>query len=367
MSPESYRFADFRLEPADRRLIKAGEPVDVNGRYLDALVLLVREQGRLITKDRFMDEVWRGVPVTDEALTQCIRALRRRLGDNAARPRFIETVPKHGYRFIAPVEEWGAEAGTVIEGGRTLPWWTDLLRTGAAGTAGGVAAGLLGGLVIGFLSSGGGTIGAGSALLVLLCVTLVVALLGGVGVAFGIAGARAWRERFDGWAVAGGALGGLVVGAMVKLLANDAFMLLVGRSPGNITGAGEGAVLGAALGLACWIAHKLPLRRAALLALASGAGAGALISLLGGRLLIGSLDQLSGNFPESRLRIDNLGRMVGEDGLGPLGLTITAGLEGALFASFLVVALLAAERSRGAWKSPPGSLRAGFEDPDPAA
>ena len=56
-----------------------------------------------MSKDRFLDEVWRGVPVTDEALTQCVRTLRRQLGDDAAEPRFIETVPKHGYRFIAPV------------------------------------------------------------------------------------------------------------------------------------------------------------------------------------------------------------------------------------------------------------------------
>ncbi|WP_409574712.1 transcriptional regulator [Sphingopyxis sp. PET50] len=68
---------------------------------------MLREKGRLVTKDRFMDEVWRGVPVTDEALTQCIRALRRVLSDDAGRPRFIETVPKHGYRFIGSIETAG--------------------------------------------------------------------------------------------------------------------------------------------------------------------------------------------------------------------------------------------------------------------
>src|SRR6185503_19790630 len=66
-----------------------------------------------ISKDRFLDEVWRGVPVTDEALTQCIKTLRRQLGDDAARPRFIETVPKHGYRFVAPVERLEGE-GTAL-------------------------------------------------------------------------------------------------------------------------------------------------------------------------------------------------------------------------------------------------------------
>ena len=100
---ESFAFERFVLDPGDRRLMRGGEPVELNGRYFDALALLVREQGRLVSKDRFLDEVWRGVPVTDEALTQCIRTLRRQLGDDAAEPRFIETVPKHGYRFIAPV------------------------------------------------------------------------------------------------------------------------------------------------------------------------------------------------------------------------------------------------------------------------
>src|SRR6476661_6848501 len=99
-----FAFEGFVLDPADRRLKRDGDPVELNSRYLDALALLVREQGRLVSKDRFLDEVWRGVPVTDEALTQCIKTLRRQLGDNAARPEFIETVPKHGYRFIAAVE-----------------------------------------------------------------------------------------------------------------------------------------------------------------------------------------------------------------------------------------------------------------------
>ncbi len=100
---DSYRFDVWHLDATDRRLTRDGAPVDVNARYLDALVLLVRENGRLVTKDQFFDEVWRGVPVTDEALTQCIKTLRRTLGDDASRPRFIETVPKHGYRFVAAI------------------------------------------------------------------------------------------------------------------------------------------------------------------------------------------------------------------------------------------------------------------------
>src|SRR3982750_5040621 len=100
----AFRFDRFHLDPADRRLLDGDVAVDLNARYLDALTLLVGDAGKLVSKDRFLDEVWRGVPVTDEALTQCVKTLRRQLGDDAARPRFIETVPKHGYRFIAPVD-----------------------------------------------------------------------------------------------------------------------------------------------------------------------------------------------------------------------------------------------------------------------
>ena len=90
----------IRRSPADR----GGEPVELNGRYFDALALLVGEAGKLVSKDRFLDEVWRGVPVTDEALTQCIKTLRRQLGDDAAQPALHRDRAKHGYRFIAPVE-----------------------------------------------------------------------------------------------------------------------------------------------------------------------------------------------------------------------------------------------------------------------
>src|SRR3954454_20227718 len=136
MTTDCFRFARFTLDAADRRLRRDGAPVELNARYLDALCLLVGDAGKLIPKERFLDEVWRGVPVTDEALTQCIKTLRRQLGDDAARPRFIETVPKHGYRFIAPVEET-AGAGWSNAAARQPDAWRQFLLLGAAGTAGG--------------------------------------------------------------------------------------------------------------------------------------------------------------------------------------------------------------------------------------
>src|SRR5574338_138972 len=100
-----FSFDRFFVDAGQRRLTNGGEIIEVNSRYLDALILMLAHPGQLITRDRFLDEVWKGIPVTDEALSQCIANLRRLLGDDAACPQFIETVPKHGYRFIAPVEE----------------------------------------------------------------------------------------------------------------------------------------------------------------------------------------------------------------------------------------------------------------------
>src|SRR5687768_264404 len=142
------RFERFVLDPGNRQLRRDDVPVELNARYLDALALLVSDPGKLVSKDRFLDEVWRGVPVTDEALTQCIKTLRRQLGDDAASPRFIETVPKHGYRFIAPVEWDGPEretraAARARAASGAGDKWRELLLLGAAGTVGAGVAGIL--------------------------------------------------------------------------------------------------------------------------------------------------------------------------------------------------------------------------------
>jgi DNA-binding winged helix-turn-helix (wHTH) protein len=360
MVPGRFRFERFVLDPGDRQLRRDDAPVELNARYLDALALLVREQGRLVSKDRFHDEVWRGVPVTDEALTQCIKTLRRQLGDDAASPRFIETVPKHGYRFIAPVESIDGDhgAGTDSAGVRAVPAsppassWRQFLLLGGTGTLGGGVAGFIGGLFYGFagasqpLQPGMGTV---SVLLVLLCLTIMAALIGAAGVAMGIAAAAFASGRFGPWLVLGGALGGLAVGGIAKLLGVDAFNLLLGRSPGDITGGPEGALLGASVGLGAWLASRgawrLPLRRSMAAAGFAGGAAGALIPMLGGRLMGGSLDLLARAFPDSRLRLDQIGALVGESGFGPISQIVTGGLEGGLFGACIVGAMILARRT----------------------
>jgi DNA-binding winged helix-turn-helix (wHTH) protein len=345
MTSGRFRFEGFELDPGDRRLSRDGAPVELSARYLDALVLLANEQGRLVTKDRFHDEVWRGIPVTDEALTQCIATLRRQLGDEAGRPRFIETVPKHGYRFIAPVEWVGAGDGVAAPGQAALdPTWREFLTLAGAGTIGGGLAGLVGGLIYGFAAAAQPGVGAISVLLVLAGVCALVGLAAGTGVSLGIASAgfaAAYRRL---WTVVGGAGGGMLVGAAVKLLGIDAFNLLTGRTPGDIAGAPEGVLLGGAVGLAAWLAAGGSLRRGVAIAMALGALGGVLISLLGGRLMLGSLELLAQSFPGSQLRLAPIGAWFGEDGLGPVGQGVSAGLEGALFSGCIVGAMILARR-----------------------
>ncbi len=335
----SFAFEGFVLDPRDRRLRRGGNPVELNGRYLDALALLVREQGSLVTKERFLDEVWDGVPVTDEALTQCIKTLRRQLGDDAARPRFIQTVPKHGYRFIAPVRVMGAAAPSGNANRRTF------FSAAIAGTIGGGLGGAIGGIIYGFIGASAAGMGAISVLLVLLCVTTLVAVIGAAGVSFGIAAAELAPTRSWYWLVLGGAFGGLVVGAFGKLLGHDALTLLVGHSPAAITGGSEGALLGAAVGLGAWLATRSEsVLGGAARAGACGGLAGIAIGSLGGRLMLGSLDLLAHDSPGSRLQLGQIGSLFGESGVGPVTRIVSAGIEGALFAGCIVAAMLIERR-----------------------
>jgi hypothetical protein len=183
-------------------------------------------------------------------------------------------------------------------------------------------------------------------LLVLLWLTMAAALMGGAGVSFGIAASDFASARY--WSIVGGGLGGLIVGGVVKLLGLDAFNLLLGRSPGDITGAGEGVLLGGAVGLGAWLASRgtqpPSLRRSMAVAGLTGGGAGILIASLGGRMMGGSLDLLARSFPGSRLRVDQIGGLFGESGFGPVSQIVTGGLEGLLFGACIAGAMIVARR-----------------------
>lgn len=342
---QAYAFGPFVLDPADRRLLRDGQPVEVSARYFDALALLAAENGRLVTKERFHEEVWRGIPVTDEALTQCIRSLRRALDDDAGAPTYIETVPRHGYRFIAPIEGDPELSASALTPRRSL---VPLAQDVAAAALGGGTAGVVGGLL--YLSFGlvTPTMGTASTLLVLISINLLLGLLAGGAVGLGIAGLH--RTGAGSWRIAaGGALGGLVIGAVAHMIGTDLFQLLFGRSPGAITGAGEGAMLGLAAGVGLAAALRIAphrLWRRAVAGFATGAIAGGAIALAGGRLMAGSLGELAARFPDSRLEFDRAGTLLGLADGSRLGLGIATALEGALFVGCVVIALLIARRLR---------------------
>src|SRR5215467_3210675 len=101
---EFFEFGAFRLQPSERRLYRDGSPVSLSPKEFETLLLLVRRSGHLVTKDDFFREIWPDSVVEENALNQKISALRRVLDEEGGSP-CIETVPKAGYRFVAPVSE----------------------------------------------------------------------------------------------------------------------------------------------------------------------------------------------------------------------------------------------------------------------
>jgi DNA-binding winged helix-turn-helix (wHTH) protein len=100
-----YRFGAFTLAPHERRLSRGPDEVPLIPRYFDLLVLLVERRHEAVHRREIMGTVWSDVVVSDSALTQAIRTIRRALDDDPREPRFIRTVSRHGYRFVGPEEE----------------------------------------------------------------------------------------------------------------------------------------------------------------------------------------------------------------------------------------------------------------------
>ena len=103
-------FDDVVVDRESFRLLKAGEARTLEPRAFDLLLYLIDHRGRVIDKQEMFEQVWKQAFVTDNALTRAIKEIRRVIGDNASAPRYIETLPKRGYRFIAEVKPPGAPA-----------------------------------------------------------------------------------------------------------------------------------------------------------------------------------------------------------------------------------------------------------------
>ncbi|MYH31476.1 MAG: transcriptional regulator [Acidobacteria bacterium] len=95
-----YRFSGHVLSPARRTLVRDGRELPLMPRCFDLLVLLVERRNEAVSRGEILDMVWSDVVVTDGALSQAVRILRRTLGDDPREPTFIRTVQRHGYRFV---------------------------------------------------------------------------------------------------------------------------------------------------------------------------------------------------------------------------------------------------------------------------
>jgi Tol biopolymer transport system component/DNA-binding winged helix-turn-helix (wHTH) protein len=98
-----YEFDSFRLSPTERLLLRGGRPVALTARALDVLMLLVENRGRIVERDEIFKTIWGDTFVEEINLTVHISALRKALGESPSDHRYIDTVPKRGYRFVADV------------------------------------------------------------------------------------------------------------------------------------------------------------------------------------------------------------------------------------------------------------------------
>lgn len=109
-----YEFGPFRLETSERRLLRGGQPVQLTAKIFDILLVLVENHGHLLEKNDLIQTVWPEHFVEEGNLTRSISTLRKALEDSESEQRYIETVPKHGYRFVASVSEWPATSAELI-------------------------------------------------------------------------------------------------------------------------------------------------------------------------------------------------------------------------------------------------------------
>lgn len=111
MTTDNFRFGECEVRLASRELLRRGQTVELQPKAFDLLVYLVRNPGRIVTKDELLDQIWASRFVSESVIARTVMKARRAIGDDAENPRFILTQHGYGYRFMAQVEiEEGDEA-----------------------------------------------------------------------------------------------------------------------------------------------------------------------------------------------------------------------------------------------------------------
>jgi DNA-binding winged helix-turn-helix (wHTH) protein/pimeloyl-ACP methyl ester carboxylesterase len=124
----AYRFGPFHLDVRERRLSRGDEVIPLRLKVFDTLRLLVENAGRLVTKQELLDTVWPETTVEENNLNHNVSVLRKALGEKATGQQYIETVPRVGYRFAAPVDaavlQTGASAGATAKARQEIRYCT---------------------------------------------------------------------------------------------------------------------------------------------------------------------------------------------------------------------------------------------------
>ena len=356
-----YQFQDFVLSPRRRLLLRGGQEIPLIPRYFDLLVFLVERRHEAVHRRDIFDRVWSDVIVSESALTQAIRTIRRALDDDPREPKFIRTVSRHGYRFVfADVREDDESIGGETDarifdppvspepaqpvrrldlrpaGALALARWTGAsLGGGLAGLTAGACGGLL-------LVAAPGSAASLALVPVLALIGSACGAAGGAGVGAGLAaaeaGPRAWRSAA---LILGGAIGGGIVGTAAQFLGRWSLDALVGMRI-DVTGSLEGLVIGAAAGLGMavatsgaenWVGAPLEGRRlrVAVITAAVCGLAGLALTMAGRPLVGGTIHAIASASNGSQAVLTPLGRLIGEPDFGPVSRAIIGTGEAFIF------------------------------------
>ncbi|MEO8499663.1 MAG: winged helix-turn-helix domain-containing protein [Vicinamibacteria bacterium] len=368
----SFAFDKFLLSEATRSLLEEGRPVAIPPRYFDLLVFLIERRDRVVTKDDLYEGIWTDEIVTEGAIAQGVRFLRRALRDDARNPRFIRTVAKFGYQWIGGLHDpaTATPVTTLVASGSGVPIRaatepdpaevsrTDEIRAAFRIAVGRYASASLGSAIAGALAGSLGAIllvvssqtrNPGRVVAVLALLGFAIGGLGGLGVGFGLSFAEALVRR---WRALVLSIAGGVSGALIGGLAHAAFGAtlgaLFGRAPLEFGGAYEGVWIGAFVGLGYGLATRdLVLaaprnreRRRVVLTTALLAAIGAALgSSLGASFSASSVDAIATLFRGSELSLSSLGSWIGEPGFGRLSRMALSAYEGLFFGAGLVYGL----------------------------
>jgi len=378
-----YHFNEFVLSPRRRLLLRGGSEQPLIPRYFDLLVFLVEHRHEAVHRRDIFDRVWRDVTVSDSALSQAIRTIRRVLDDDPRDPRFIRTVSRHGYRFVfddvreeqeddgvAPttLSAPGTVAEEVVNGVADAGQPRAVARpeqpmapASAASWASGATGGAIAGIAAGGL--GGLILAAAPDSTAPLAIAPVLAVIGGACGALGGGGVGAGLALAEPIAPAprilrltiAAAVGGGPVGLAVQWLTRWALSALVGLDVA-VGGGVEGIVIGAGAGLGFALAtrimadgslaarHGTRLRAVLLTALCCGL-AGLALALAGRPLASGTINAIAVAADGSRATLAPLARLIGEPDFGPLSSAILAFGEAAMFGAGLTLGLLRRRKS----------------------